>query len=152
MEQGAGFIRIADETFTIEKATFFGYHCAGKEADWNIELECGGESRWLSGRLRPGRSTTAELDGSQARIDLRSLDDVFAALLRRAITSFPLGIDPGHGFVVPVAAAADRIRLRVVFVFDWDHQLATFSTPESRSAELDVTAFVAALKPHSLEA
>lgn len=143
-------LRIDEETFAFERATFVAYHCASSVADWNLELIRAGEAFWLSGKIVPAPRSPEDLDGARVEIDLRSLDDLADALLGRAITMFPGG-QSVCALSFTLARSPTGVRFASDFSFEWDHDLETFpikGTTLQASIELD--AEVGALHPGGL--
>jgi hypothetical protein len=145
-------LRIAGETFHFDRVSLLAYHCASREADWNLGLEGAGTTLWLSGTIVPGPATPDDLDGAQVSVELRSLDEVVEALLGRPITMYPGG-QAVCALAFPIARTAAGARFAVDFEFDWDHALGTFPDKAAGTrltGALELDAELEALHPAGL--
>ncbi len=134
----ASFIEIDGTRHAIDDATLELYHCAGSEADWNLELVGhDGNVMYLAGTV-PAPKAASDLVGSKLRLDPRSLDEVAEALLGDAITIYPNGAEVCEAFLEVDTASACSLRLVSSFAFDWDRAI---DQPGARYAEPRRVAF-----------
>jgi hypothetical protein len=145
------YVEIDGARFPMTSAALELYHCDSGEADFNLEL-AGSQTLWLAGTVTPAPKQPSELVGARLRLDPRSLDEVFEALLGTPITTYPNGPSVCEAFLDVEPALGDHVRLVTRFSFDWDRALDPpgASHPASRGAVLDIVATVRGLHPGAL--
>lgn len=142
-------ILLAGERFAVDQARLVVYHCAAETADWNLELLCGGRSLWLSGTVTPGPADAEALPGAEVEVELRSLDELLAALLGRAITLYPGGQEV-CALRFRLQGSPTGVRFAATCSCDWDAYLRSFAAPGNVELTLAIDAEVAALHPGPL--
>jgi hypothetical protein len=134
-----GTITLAGTTWDVSDGTLH-LGRGTSVVDWNLSFRHGDQELWLAGTAGPGPFAGRDgLVGATLKVDLRSLDEVCGALLRRDVTLYPHGQTVCRLELACTPLDSDRLRLYAAFDAEWDRFLGTFPDgPDRVAAAIDL--------------